>query len=337
MNTPTLKSLKAYIRIDGSGRDVPSSLIYRKNKPTVGKWKEINSYECCITPISTTTSTTTSIPIECIVFLAANNNIYIYDPIVNSSVEILSGNYFGIANTSTKLWTAVSSDEIQEFNLIFSPGPIATYNRTIYIGGTGQYGSFAISNTKLIIGSISISSTLSVYEVDITTNTGVKTYKGDTEAGYIILDFILTASGKLIVTGIANDLSASKVWQYDYATWILEMTINTTNQFTNGEKYATGVAEYDGNIYLFTRLDTCFSSSLSGVYLLNPNTPYNLTYVGNTGFGCTTGASSLLSCNTTKITPGIIPTTTTTTSTSTTTTTLAPTGFNTIYTHFESL
>lgn len=41
------RSLKAYVRYDGSGRIVPSSLILRKQKPKVGKWKEIQGYECC--------------------------------------------------------------------------------------------------------------------------------------------------------------------------------------------------------------------------------------------------------------------------------------------------
>ena len=287
-----------------------------------------------------TTTTTTLPPIECIVFIASNGNIYIYDAITNLSVEILSGSYFGVANTDTKLWTATGSRYIQEFDLTFAPGPAATYNRSIDIGTSGQYGLFAIDDVTLIVGSVNVSPQLSIYELDITTTIATRTYKGDVEAGYFVLDFILTTSGKLILTGIANDLSASKVWQYDYATWTLEMTIDTTGQFTNGEEYASGIAEYNGNIYLFTRLNTCSTSSLSGVYLLNPNTPYNLTYIDSTGFGCVTGASSWLPCNTTDITPGVVPTTTTTSSTSSTTTTsttLGPTGFNTIYTHFEAL
>lgn len=43
------RPLKAYVRFDGSGRVVSSSLILRKNKPKVGKWKEIEGYECCNT------------------------------------------------------------------------------------------------------------------------------------------------------------------------------------------------------------------------------------------------------------------------------------------------
>lgn len=58
------KDLKAYVRFDGTGRVVPSSLILRRKKPKVGKWVEIPAYECCnpINPTTTTTSTTTASP-----------------------------------------------------------------------------------------------------------------------------------------------------------------------------------------------------------------------------------------------------------------------------------
>lgn len=66
------KDFKAYVRIDGSGRVVPSSLILRKKMPKVGKWKEIPAYECCnpttstttTTAPATTTSTTTAVPVS---------------------------------------------------------------------------------------------------------------------------------------------------------------------------------------------------------------------------------------------------------------------------------
>ncbi len=53
------KDLKAYVRFDGSGRVVPGSLILRKKMPKVGKWIEIQAYECCA---PTTTTTTTAAP-----------------------------------------------------------------------------------------------------------------------------------------------------------------------------------------------------------------------------------------------------------------------------------
>jgi hypothetical protein len=56
----TNRPLKAYVRFDGTGRIVPSSLILRRKKPKVGKWVEIPAYECCNYVPSTTTTTSTS-------------------------------------------------------------------------------------------------------------------------------------------------------------------------------------------------------------------------------------------------------------------------------------
>jgi hypothetical protein len=60
MGSINSRPLKAFVRYDGSHRIVAGSLILRKNKPKVGKWKEINAYECCF--LSTTTTTTTVAP-----------------------------------------------------------------------------------------------------------------------------------------------------------------------------------------------------------------------------------------------------------------------------------
>ena len=56
------RDLKAFVRYDGSGRVVAGSLVLRKNKPKVGKWKEIQAYECCNYVPTTTTTTTTATP-----------------------------------------------------------------------------------------------------------------------------------------------------------------------------------------------------------------------------------------------------------------------------------
>jgi len=63
-NSGIRKDLKAFVRIDGSGRVVAGSLILRRTMPKVGRWQEIPAYICCnpttttIAP-ATTTSTTT--------------------------------------------------------------------------------------------------------------------------------------------------------------------------------------------------------------------------------------------------------------------------------------
>ena len=59
MGSINSRPLKAFVRYDGSHRIVAGSLILRKNKPKVGKWKEIQAYECCFL---TTTTTTTIAP-----------------------------------------------------------------------------------------------------------------------------------------------------------------------------------------------------------------------------------------------------------------------------------
>jgi len=41
------KRLKAFVRYDGAGRVVPSSVILARFKPKVGNYKEIDAYECC--------------------------------------------------------------------------------------------------------------------------------------------------------------------------------------------------------------------------------------------------------------------------------------------------
>ena len=55
------RDLKAFVRYDGSGRVVAGSLVLRKNKPKVGRWREIQAYECC-NYVPTTTTTTTTAP-----------------------------------------------------------------------------------------------------------------------------------------------------------------------------------------------------------------------------------------------------------------------------------
>ena len=52
------RPLKAFVRFDGQGRVVAGSLILRKNKPKVGKWREIPAFLCC----NPTTTSTTSAP-----------------------------------------------------------------------------------------------------------------------------------------------------------------------------------------------------------------------------------------------------------------------------------
>ena len=51
MRSNNNNKLKAFVRFDGSGRIVPSSLIVQAFKPKVGNYVEIDAKECC-NPVS---------------------------------------------------------------------------------------------------------------------------------------------------------------------------------------------------------------------------------------------------------------------------------------------
>jgi hypothetical protein len=299
---------------------------------------------------TTTTTTSTPITIDCITYLASNGNVYVYDPITNLSIDLFNDEltYFNVSNTDTKLFAMISGGYTREYNLSFAPGPIPSYNRLINTGNDVA-PIFAIDNTTLIAWD-NINKLIT--ELDITTNTAVSTTKGSIEAGYNVSDGLLTASGKLIIvaTNQSNiNNTRTRIYQYDYSTWTLEIMLDVTDQLPTFlisdnivRSYIIGISQYQGEIYLFSRVFSCATvpGVTSRVYNLDLLTN-TLVYTGNdTGFLCGNSASSQLICNTVDINPNIIPTTTTTTTgpiITTTSTTLAPTGFNTIYTHFESL
>jgi len=54
---PNKRDLKAFVRLDKSGRIVAGSLVLRKKMPKAGKWQEVPAYECCVFTTSTTTTT----------------------------------------------------------------------------------------------------------------------------------------------------------------------------------------------------------------------------------------------------------------------------------------
>lgn len=89
----TNRNQKAYIRIDGSGRDVAGSLILRNKKPGNGKWREVLAYECCNFDPATTTTTTTADPLAIGTFL--QGGIIASSTIIESQVMIVDLNDLG--------------------------------------------------------------------------------------------------------------------------------------------------------------------------------------------------------------------------------------------------
>jgi hypothetical protein len=111
--------LKAYIRFDGSGRVVPSSLIVQAFKPKVGNWKEINANECCnytstttTTTAAPTTTTTTSIVITTLTLSDCNSDIftaYTTSPAFAVGIMIYQDNALTIPYDSILLGTDIYS------------------------------------------------------------------------------------------------------------------------------------------------------------------------------------------------------------------------------------
>jgi hypothetical protein len=80
------RDLKAYVRYDGSGRVVAGSLILRRSKPKVGKWKEIQGYQCCNAP-TLNSGELNSFPYEPAAFVVYCNSSaqYIY---INTDIDV---------------------------------------------------------------------------------------------------------------------------------------------------------------------------------------------------------------------------------------------------------
>lgn len=87
----TNRNQKAYIRIDGSGRDVAGSLILRNKKPGNGKWREILAYECC----NLVTTTTTENPLAVGKFYSGG--IIASSNIIEGQIMVVSLEDLGIA------------------------------------------------------------------------------------------------------------------------------------------------------------------------------------------------------------------------------------------------
>lgn len=118
------KNLKLYVRIDGSGRLIPSSSVLRTKMPKVGKWTEVPAYECCN---PTTTSTTSAFPGDCYEVILTGN-------IVAPSTWLLL--YCG-----EERYTIYQQSEISETVCLAAP-PV------LYAGaGSWEYGQGACNTT----------------------------------------------------------------------------------------------------------------------------------------------------------------------------------------------
>jgi hypothetical protein len=97
------RDLKAFVRYDGSGRVVAGSLILRRQKPKVGKWTEVQGYECCndVTLTYTVTSPTiTDVTLR--LFCNGTQIHYLFTPSDSTTIAsliVILNNTFNVLGT----------------------------------------------------------------------------------------------------------------------------------------------------------------------------------------------------------------------------------------------
>jgi hypothetical protein len=157
------RDLKAFVRYDGSGRVVAGSLILRKQKPKVGKWTEIQGYECCTDHTLTTT-------------VAA--------AITNFKVRMYCGGSIGSELLSTTGWTAGTGwSGNNTTGYVHASGTAALSNSLAAV--IGQQYIISLTITGRTAGSVSV------------------TFGGSTAAGITAsanLDVLATGVGNLVIT-----------------------------------------------------------------------------------------------------------------------------------------
>lgn len=121
MNGNNKKDLKAFVRYDGSGRVVAGSLILRRKKPKVGKWTEVQGYQCCnqnqasLQVVITGTFPWTNASIE-----VGNDNGTNYQPIFSYSNES-AANIDALAALYNSTFSNLGSFSVVDGDLYWTP------------------------------------------------------------------------------------------------------------------------------------------------------------------------------------------------------------------------
>jgi len=115
----TSNKLKAFVRFDGSGRVVPSSVILARFKPKVGNYQEIDSTECCEYVPTTTTTTTSAL------------NCFCYE-VDNQTAGLLDYTYTD-CGSETPTSTSIEADTI---SVVCSSTAVTGDDGLIITGGT---------------------------------------------------------------------------------------------------------------------------------------------------------------------------------------------------------
>jgi len=131
------RDLRAFVRFDGSGRIVAGSLILRKNKPKVGKWHEIQAYECCNYIPSSTTTTTSSTS-------STTTTTTTVAPTTTTTTTAFVGTYY-----NADLGFQAACNQAGSYSLPLIVDPNACSNGGIVLA-VGTYADYGIPNNSVI-------------------------------------------------------------------------------------------------------------------------------------------------------------------------------------------
>ena len=112
-----LRDLKAFVRYDGSGRVVAGSLIFRKKKPTIGNFQQIQSFKCCNDVTLTFDMPDVSInDVTLRLFCNGTQINYLYTPSDSANV----GDVINILNNTFNVLGVFSNPSAQIIQLVMS-------------------------------------------------------------------------------------------------------------------------------------------------------------------------------------------------------------------------
>jgi hypothetical protein len=306
-NTPTKTKTKTPTI---TKTNTPTYTQTRTNTPTVTKTSTTTKTSTPTKTVQSTPTPTAFCFAECDILINnSGSQVYWYN--LQTNTTRLLGSFVpatDIAHTSTKMWLGQYNGPVYEYIITSCPVTV-TFNRIVNM--TPNAGLFAVDDNTLIG-----SNSNNIFSYNISVSPVVTTQIAKLPAGRIVSgDMIITSNNKLLVLTFSGGLN-----------YLEQYSLNPGGPFPTSPEIqiqlsflgAFGLVEENGDIYIF--------NSLGNVYLVNTDSPYDVTFVQEIPDNITVnGASQIQNCLNTNIT---VPTPT---PTKTSTRTLTPTPTSTYY------
>lgn len=252
------RSLKAFVRYDGTGRVIAGSLILQASKPKVGNWQEINAYECCnyipVTPGCAGPYWANEWTLDGVSYQVTSS------PFIDSNCNSYS---LGYASTDGTLLDAITISK-------FAPDGTRTWISSFSSPIPGALEKYVYGSGNNIVvdpsGGVYVAGYRSVFKLD---STGAMVWAnnfGEAASNTYILGTVYANNSLYVMGREQTDFDAIFVSKVDSSTGVASIEkLFTLNLSSNVYVNAAPVADSDGNI-IFAIVT---SSSISGEYLGN--------------------------------------------------------------------